>query len=113
MFGQALRDQLLLALLERALDLKAETHRDGRQAGEKRYSVHAMGLGTVPGGAVWPGSPADQEDFWMAATPIIALDAMCGDHGPDVIVSAADLALIRHPDAEFIIVGDAARITPS
>jgi glycerol-3-phosphate acyltransferase PlsX len=48
----------------------------------------------------------------MTASPTIALDAMGGDHGPDVIVPAAELALIRHPDAEFIIVGDAARITP-
>src|SRR5262252_2583109 len=48
----------------------------------------------------------------MAATPTIALDAMGGDYGPEVIVPAAELALISHPEAEFIIVGDAARINP-
>jgi glycerol-3-phosphate acyltransferase PlsX len=44
----------------------------------------------------------------MAAIPIIDLDGMGGDYGPEVIVPAAELALIAHPEVEFIIVGDAA-----
>src|SRR5215831_3329862 len=48
----------------------------------------------------------------MAATPTIALNAMGGDHGPEVIVLAAELALTPLPETEFIIVGDAARINP-
>ncbi len=37
---------------------------------------------------------------------IIALDAMGGDHGPDVTVSAAVHILQRHPDLKLILVGD-------
>ena len=45
----------------------------------------------------------------MAATAV-ALDAMGGDYGPDVVVPAAELALSQWPDVQFIIVGDAVRI---
>lgn len=37
---------------------------------------------------------------------------MGGDHGPSVVIPGAALSLQRHPDAEFIIVGDRARIEP-
>ncbi len=36
----------------------------------------------------------------------IALDVMGGDHGASVVVPGAALALSRHPDCEFILVGD-------
>jgi phosphate acyltransferase len=42
----------------------------------------------------------------------IALDAMGGDHGASVVVPGAAMALARHPDTEFILVGDAAVIEP-
>ena len=42
----------------------------------------------------------------------IALDAMGGDHGPSVVVPGAALALTQHPDTEFILFGDQARIEP-
>jgi glycerol-3-phosphate acyltransferase PlsX len=42
----------------------------------------------------------------------IALDAMGGDHGPDVVIPAAAIALVRHPDMQFLLVGDTARIEP-
>ncbi|GIK82155.1 MAG: phosphate acyltransferase PlsX [Pseudorhodoplanes sp.] len=42
----------------------------------------------------------------------IALDAMGGDHGPPVVIPGAALALRSRPHAEFIIVGDRARIEP-
>jgi phosphate acyltransferase len=42
----------------------------------------------------------------------IALDAMGGDHGPSVVVPGASLALSRHPDSEFQLYGDSARIGP-
>ena len=48
----------------------------------------------------------------MARSATIALDAMGGDHGPEVIVREAELALTTLPETEFIIVGDAARINP-
>jgi glycerol-3-phosphate acyltransferase PlsX len=46
----------------------------------------------------------------MGAPVTIALDAMGGDHGPSVVIPAAAIALIRHPEARFLLVGDAARI---
>ncbi|HLH92325.1 MAG TPA: phosphate acyltransferase PlsX [Xanthobacteraceae bacterium] len=42
----------------------------------------------------------------------IALDAMGGDHGASVVVPGAAIALERHPDTEFILVGDKALIEP-
>jgi len=46
----------------------------------------------------------------MAAPVTIALDAMGGDHGPSVVVPGAAIALVRHPDTRFLLVGDRARI---
>ncbi|MGH6833132.1 MAG: phosphate acyltransferase, partial [Methyloceanibacter sp.] len=48
----------------------------------------------------------------MGSPVTIALDAMGGDHGPSVVIPAAAIALIRHPEMRFILVGDAARIEP-
>jgi len=42
----------------------------------------------------------------------IALDAMGGDHGPEVVVPGAAVALTRKPDTRFLFVGDEARIRP-
>lgn len=36
----------------------------------------------------------------------IAIDAMGGDHGPQVVIPAAISALEKHPDIELILVGD-------
>jgi phosphate acyltransferase len=48
----------------------------------------------------------------MAASRIIALDAMGGDHGPDVTVPGAATALVRHPTLSFKFYGDEALIKP-
>jgi glycerol-3-phosphate acyltransferase PlsX len=48
----------------------------------------------------------------MPTSVRIALDAMGGDHGPEVIVPGAALALSRHRDMSFIFFGDAQRVTP-
>src|SRR5580693_6772644 len=42
----------------------------------------------------------------------IALDAMGGDQGPAVVIAGADLALTRHPEAEFLFFGNTALIAP-
>ncbi|MBG1231791.1 phosphate acyltransferase PlsX [Aestuariivirga litoralis] len=42
----------------------------------------------------------------------IAIDAMGGDHGPDVAIPGAALAAKRHPDVDFIFYGDSAKISP-
>jgi len=42
----------------------------------------------------------------------IALDAMGGDHGPSVVVGGAEIALTRHPDSEFVLFGDRAKVEP-
>jgi phosphate acyltransferase len=36
----------------------------------------------------------------------IALDAMGGDHGAPVVVGGAAISLERHPDTEFVMVGN-------
>src|SRR5216684_2269718 len=42
----------------------------------------------------------------------IALDAMGGDHGAPVAIAGAAISLDRHPDTEFILVGDRTVIEP-
>src|SRR5262249_60873838 len=42
----------------------------------------------------------------------IALDAMGGDEGASMVVPGAELALRRHPDVEFVLFGDEAKIAP-
>src|SRR3984957_14755504 len=42
----------------------------------------------------------------------IALDAMGGDHGAPVAIAGAAVSHGRHPDTEFILVGDRADIAP-
>jgi len=42
----------------------------------------------------------------------ISLDAMGGDHGPSVVVPGAALALERHPDMRFVMLGDEAQVRP-
>lgn len=43
---------------------------------------------------------------------IIALDAMGGDFGPEVVIPGAALSLVRHPDVQFLLFGDQDRILP-
>jgi glycerol-3-phosphate acyltransferase PlsX len=42
----------------------------------------------------------------------IALDAMGGDHGASVVVPGADIALGRHPEIAFLLIGNEAEIAP-
>jgi glycerol-3-phosphate acyltransferase PlsX len=42
----------------------------------------------------------------------IALDAMGGDHGAPVLLPGAEISLIRHPDIEYVMFGDEAKIAP-
>lgn len=46
----------------------------------------------------------------MTARLRIALDAMGGDHAPDMVVAGADLARERCQNVEFLFVGDEARL---
>ncbi|MGE0699073.1 MAG: phosphate acyltransferase PlsX, partial [Hyphomicrobiaceae bacterium] len=46
----------------------------------------------------------------MAGPTTLALDAMGGDYGPEVVVPGAALALARQPDLRFILAGDETRI---
>jgi glycerol-3-phosphate acyltransferase PlsX len=48
----------------------------------------------------------------MKNTIRIALDAMGGDHGPNVVVAAAAIALERRPDIVFTLYGDSKAIAP-
>ena len=42
----------------------------------------------------------------------IALDAMGGDFGASVVIPGAAISLSRHPDTEFLLFGDRAKIDP-
>src|ERR1700744_3582567 len=42
----------------------------------------------------------------------IALDAMGGDVGASVVIPGAAVSLSRHPDTEFLLFGDRAKIEP-
>lgn len=46
----------------------------------------------------------------MSVSRTIALDAMGGDHGPNVVIPGAELSLVRHPESRFILFGDEALI---
>jgi glycerol-3-phosphate acyltransferase PlsX len=48
----------------------------------------------------------------MTETVRIALDAMGGDHGPEVVVPGAAIALSRKPDMKLLFVGDESLIRP-
>jgi phosphate acyltransferase len=48
----------------------------------------------------------------MTADVRLALDAMGGDLGPDIVLPGAELAAIRHPDITFLLFGDRAQIEP-
>jgi glycerol-3-phosphate acyltransferase PlsX len=48
----------------------------------------------------------------MPSSRTIALDAMGGDHGPDVVIPGAGISLVRHPSLSFLLFGDEARIAP-
>ncbi len=48
----------------------------------------------------------------MSSSRIIALDAMGGDHGPEVIVAGAAISSVRHPNLSFRFYGVEAQIRP-
>ena len=48
----------------------------------------------------------------MTGKMTIALDAMGGDAGPEMVLPGAHLASIRHPDLKFLLFGDAKKLTP-
>lgn len=48
----------------------------------------------------------------MTAHVTIALDAMGGDHAPDVVIEGVQLAHVRLPDVRYLLFGDEQRINP-
>jgi glycerol-3-phosphate acyltransferase PlsX len=48
----------------------------------------------------------------MTGKMTIALDAMGGDAGPEMVLPGAQLASIRHPDLKFLLFGDQAKLAP-
>ena len=48
----------------------------------------------------------------MAKTIPISLDVMGGDNGADVVIPAAEIALVRHPDIRFLLYGNEAVVLP-
>jgi len=60
------------------------------------------------------GEEATESDLssQMAEKRTLALDAMGGDLGPEVVIPGAALAAIRHPGLHFILFGDEAKMKP-
>lgn len=54
--------------------------------------------------------PASKVSERMPGARTLALDAMGGDHGPEVIVPGAAMALDRFPEARFVLFGSQARV---
>jgi len=48
----------------------------------------------------------------MAAPLTIALDAMGGDFGPETVLPAAELFMLRHPDIRYLVFGDEKKLKP-
>lgn len=48
----------------------------------------------------------------MGNSTVIALDAMGGDHAPEIVVDGAVLSRERHPDIKFLFYGDEAKVKP-
>lgn len=48
----------------------------------------------------------------MSEKIVIALDAMGGDHAPDIVVKGIELIRIRFPQARFLLFGDQIRLNP-
>ena len=44
-----------------------------------------------------------------ANSPVLALDAMGGDHAPTIVIDGAVLARARYPEIKFIFVGGSVR----
>jgi glycerol-3-phosphate acyltransferase PlsX len=42
----------------------------------------------------------------------LAIDAMGGDHAPDIVVHGINISAERHPSARYLLVGDEARLRP-
>jgi phosphate acyltransferase len=48
----------------------------------------------------------------LAANVTIALDAMGGDRAPEMVLRGASIALQRYPQAQYLLFGNEAKITP-
>lgn len=48
----------------------------------------------------------------MPENIVIALDAMGGDHAPDIVIKGIDIIRIQFPEARFLLFGDEARLEP-
>lgn len=48
----------------------------------------------------------------MATTLTVSVDAMGGDAGPSVVVTAIGRAVVRHPNVKFLLHGDEAELKP-
>lgn len=48
----------------------------------------------------------------MSKNVVIALDAMGGDHAPDIVIKGVDIVRVQYPNARFLLFGDEKRLTP-
>lgn len=48
----------------------------------------------------------------MSKSVVIALDAMGGDHAPDIVIKGVDIVRVQYPKARFLLFGDEGRLAP-
>ncbi|MFB9355240.1 phosphate acyltransferase PlsX [Sneathiella chinensis] len=48
----------------------------------------------------------------MSKDVVIALDAMGGDHAPDIVIKGVDIVRVQFPQARFLLFGDEKRLAP-
>ncbi|AHJ69199.1 phosphate acyltransferase PlsX [Granulibacter bethesdensis] len=51
-------------------------------------------------------------DHFNCDSFVLAIDAMGGDHAPEIVVEGMAIAAERHPDARFLLVGDETLLAP-
>jgi glycerol-3-phosphate acyltransferase PlsX len=56
--------------------------------------------------------PSPATPLGTNARPVLAVDAMGGDHAPGIVVDGLGIASERHPSARFLLFGDEARLNP-
>jgi phosphate acyltransferase len=71
-----------------------------------------MAIAKGPRGAIVRRVPVTATPYPMPEAIVIAIDAMGGDAGPDMVVPGVAIAARRHPGVRFLLFGDSARISP-
>lgn len=53
-----------------------------------------------------------EEDIQTEVQYDLAIDAMGGDHAPDIVVKGLAITALRHPKARILLIGNKAELLP-